>query len=184
MKKSKYCVLFLLIAAICLIVTGAALAGSEEPPEGWCEQCWKDNPDGPCTGCKKEDSETTDDSSVDSVDFCSDCCSMVEKGYGAIVDCSLCDCRIGDKEDPTSVVIKNHPSDEIGEYYINDKSGKDYISFKNWHSCMQFIDDAFECAKIVTDPCEACLGFCLFNKFLGVSCSKECSGTCNAGTSN
>ena len=154
MNKSKYLVLFLLITAISLVSFGYVSAA--QPPKD-------------CDECKAWVSEMCSQPGMDE-----DC----EKNmYDSA--CGHCSSG-GSTEGAQTPVIYIRPSDDTGEYYINDNNEKDYVSFKNWNGCMQYFGDADKCSKIVTDPCESCMGTCMDSRSKGFIFSAPCSVLCRS----
>lgn len=154
MNKSKYLVLFLLITAISIVSFGYVSAA--QPPKD-------------CDECKAWVSEMCSQPGMDE-----DC----EKNmYDSA--CGQCSSE-GSTEGAQAPVIYIRPSDETGEYYINDNDGKDYVSFKKWNDCMKYFGDAEKCSKIVTDPCESCMGTCLDLRSKGFKLSATCSVICRS----
>lgn len=136
MNKSKYFVMFLLLAVIFLLSVSTVFAGGPDPE--WCKKC-----------CASE--------------------------YGKKGQCTGCTCDpVSGGPEPPVVVIR--PQDTIGEYYVGDGDVKQYVSFKTWDSCMNYFGDAAKCSRIVTNPCESCMGLCRHSG--GNACSITCKDSC------
>ena len=157
MNKCKFYVC-LLIFAICLISSGAVMAGI---PESACS-----DPSGFCSSVCTRYS-----------DCMSECMNEVSAACGS---------SSGSGSDEPVVYIR--PEDGTGEYYIDENGMRQYVSYKSWDECMKIFGDAGKCSTIVTDECQSCIGYCQALRGIVmdtgiITCSELCSDKCNAGTS-